>query len=145
MALPRSQPQQRPAPATVPTRCAIKRSARFVVNADGSAPLQARAVARSLLTLCLTNPNPERTIRRVQTCLSELVAVAYTRAHDDTLLCALWLDTEHVFISVEHAEPLPATPGDCTLGLNVVKTIADDYGSHVLAGGYQMWAAIRMI
>jgi hypothetical protein len=35
-------------------------------------------------------------------------------------------------------------PDDTTIGLRVVKALADDYGSHMVDGVFQMWAAVRI-
>lgn len=135
-----------PQKSAFPTGIGITRRSRFPIAATGEAPQQARAVARSVLSLFLgSDQAAARTSSRVQVCLSELVAIAFTRTHGDTLLCEMWKDSEHVFVSVEHDEPLPLTADDSTIGLNVVKTVAHDYGSHIQPGSYQMWAAIRML
>jgi hypothetical protein len=129
----------------MPKSLGITHRSRFTVDAAPEAPQQARTVARGLLTLILGRHDAaERVIRSVLLCLAEFTAVAYVRTSGDTLLCALWRDGEHVFVSVEHDEPLPAGPDDSTLGLELVKTLADDYGSHIVPGGYQMWAAVRV-
>lgn len=135
-------PRRRP---PMPKSIGITHLSRFTVPAVPEAPQQARVVARGLLTLFLGSGEvAERTARRVLLCLAEYVAVAYSRSRGDLLLCELWRDDEDVFVSVEHDEPLPATPGDSTLGLVLVKSLASDYGSHVLPGSYQMWAAVRI-
>ncbi|MFD9248350.1 hypothetical protein [Streptomyces bottropensis] len=106
--------------------------------------MQARTVARPALQLILgAGDHAERLSRRIETCLAELVALAYTVTTDELLLCSVWTDQEHVFLSVEHDHALPLTPSDATMGLSVVKTIADDYGTHRTDTGHQTWAALR--
>ncbi|RSS95072.1 hypothetical protein EF903_05380 [Streptomyces sp. WAC05292] len=143
-------PQQRPAllpekPA-LPTGVTVTHSSRFSVPASGDAALSARTVARSVLKLLLgASENAERTTRRVETCLAELVAVAYTRTSGSYLVCELGSDSEHVFVTVEHQEALPTRADETTIGLNLVKTIADDYGTHIVSGDYHTWAAVRRV
>ncbi|MFB6505583.1 hypothetical protein ACFC07_22170 [Streptomyces sp. NPDC056099] len=145
MTLP-DRPSLLPAKPPLPTGLAITRRSRFTVAANGSASVQARKVLRSVLALMVgTGHEAERTVRRIENCLSELVAVAYLRTYGEDMLCEVWMDSEHVFISVEHDEALPALPNETTLGLNVVKTIADDYGTHITGTTHQTWAAIRRI
>ncbi|MEV0487325.1 hypothetical protein AB0I69_42835 [Streptomyces sp. NPDC050508] len=125
---------------------AITRRSRFTVSSNGSASVQARKVARSVLGLMVgTGNDAERTVRRIENCLSELVAVAYLRTFGADMLCEIWMDAEHVFISVEHDEALPVQPSETSAGLNIVKTIADDYGTHITGTTHQTWAAIRRV
>ncbi|MFC8537947.1 hypothetical protein [Streptomyces sp. NPDC057249] len=127
----------------MPNGLAVTRRVRFPVPATGGAALQARQVARPALTLMLgAGGRAERLIRRIETCLAELVALAYTVTEDDDLVCCVWTDPDHVFLSVEHAQAMPAVPSAATMGLNVVKAIADDYGTHRTDTGHQTWAAI---
>lgn len=107
--------------------------------------MQARNVARSLLSLLLT-PSETATVvnRKVLACITELAGIAYTRAEGSHMLCELWRDSEHLFAAVQHDEQLPLLPDDTTIGLNVVKSLADDYGSHMVDGAFQMWAAVRV-
>ncbi|MER6232551.1 hypothetical protein ACFUC2_05145 [[Kitasatospora] papulosa] len=132
-----------PEKPALPNGLAISRRVRFTVPATGTAALQARQVARPALTLILgAGEQAERLSRRIETCLAELVALAYTVTTGEDLLCCVWLDAEHVFLSVEHEEPMPRVASDITMGLSVVKAIADDYGTHRTDTGYQTWAAI---
>lgn len=138
------RPAQLPATDALLAGLGISRRSRFPVHAAAEAPAQARTVARTVLHLMLgTGEGPERTSRRVQTCLAELVAIAYTRTTAQEMVCAVWMDAEHVFLSVEHDQALPQAPDDSTLGLHLVKTIADDYGTHFTEGMHQTWAAVR--
>jgi hypothetical protein len=134
-----------PEKAAFPTGLDVTRRSRFAVATTAMAPMQARNVARSILELGLTATEASTAVsRQVQACIAELTAIAYTRAHGSHLLCELWRDSEHVFVAVQHNEPLPLLPDDTTLGLNVVKSLADDYGSHMVDGVFQMWAAVRI-
>ncbi|MFI9052494.1 hypothetical protein [Streptomyces sp. NPDC053427] len=146
MMLPANCPAPLSQKPTLPTGLSITRRSRFAVKANGSASIQARTVARSVLALMLgTGDSAERTTRRIENCLTELVAIAYTRTRGHDMLCEVWLDSEHVFISVEHDEALPVHADQTTVGLNVVKTIADDYGTHINGTIHQTWAAIRRV
>ncbi|WP_433860116.1 hypothetical protein [Streptomyces kronopolitis] len=130
----------------LPAGLAITRRSRFAVKAEGSASIQARTVVRSVLALMVgTGGSAELTARRIENCLAELVAIAYTRTRGEDMLCEVWMDGEHVFISVEHDEALPLHPDQTTVGLNVVKTVADDYGTHINGTIHQTWAAIRPV
>ncbi|MGW0757070.1 hypothetical protein ACWD1Y_11380 [Streptomyces sp. NPDC002814] len=141
---PVDSPTLLPEKPALPAGLAITRRIRFPVDATGAAALQARSVARPALRLILgAGDQAERLSRRIETCLAELVALAYTVTTDDMLLCSVWTDDEHVFLSVEHDHALPQVPGDETMGLSVVKTIADDYGTHRTDNGHQTWAALR--
>lgn len=132
-----------PEKPALPNGLAISRRIRFPVPATGSAPLQARQVARPVLKLVLgAGAQAERLSRRIETCLAELVALAYTVTTGDDLLCCLWTDPDHVFLAVEHEQALPSVPSTTTMGLSIVKTIADDYGTHRTDSGHQTWAAI---
>ncbi|MFD3815228.1 hypothetical protein ACFWRZ_09180 [Streptomyces rubiginosohelvolus] len=139
-----SRPQLLPEKPALPTGVAILRRSRFTVTANGSASIQARNVVRSVLALMVgSDAAAERTVRRVENCLTELVAIAYTRTRSADMLCEVWMDSSHLFISVEHDEALPDRHDETTVGLNVVKTIADDYGTHITGTTHQTWAAIR--
>ncbi|MGW7089987.1 hypothetical protein ACWGH2_41760 [Streptomyces sp. NPDC054871] len=97
-----------PAKPSVPMELAITRRSRFAVPANDSAPLQARTVARSVIALMIgTGDSAQRTIRRIENCLTELVESASTRTAGPDILCEVSLDSEHVFISVEHDEASP--------------------------------------
>jgi hypothetical protein len=134
-----------PEKAPFPTGIGITRRSRFAVATTAMAPIQARNVARTILELILTTSEASTAVsRQVQACVAELVAIAYTRNVGSHLLCELWRDSEHVFTAVQHAEPLPLMPDDTTIGLRVVKALADDYGSHMVDGVFQMWAAVRI-
>jgi hypothetical protein len=143
-AAPRTLANGSPQGLSLAAGLAITRRIRFPVPATGAAALQARTYARPGLRLILgAGDQAEHLSRRVETCLAELVAVAYTVTDDDDLLCSVWTDAEHVFLSVEHEQPLPRVPSKATMGLSVVKAIADDYGTHRTDTGHQSWAAIR--
>ncbi|KIF00908.1 hypothetical protein PL81_38450 [Streptomyces sp. RSD-27] len=130
----------------LPAGVIITHSSRFPVPASGDAALQARPVARSVLKLVLgASNNAERTMRRVETCLAELVAVAYTRTNSDYLICEIGVDDDHVFVTVEHEEALPTTADETTIGLQLVKTIAHDYGTHIVEDAFHTWAAVRRV
>lgn len=132
-----------PEKPALPNGLAIARRIRFPVPATGAAALQARQVARPALKLILgVDDQAERLSRRIETCLAELVALAYTITTGDDLLCCVWTDRDHVFLAVEHDEALPSVPSDTTMGLTIVKAIADDYGTHRTDSGYQTWAAV---
>ncbi|MFB8025911.1 MULTISPECIES: hypothetical protein [unclassified Streptomyces] len=134
---------QKPA---LPNGLAITRRSRFPLPANGSAAIQARTIVRSVLRLILGSGDAaERVSRRVETCLAELVAVAYTHSAGEDLLCAVWVDADHIFMSVEHDQALPAHPDETTMGLNLVKTIASDYGTHFSDGTHQTWAAVPQL
>ncbi|MBG7704887.1 hypothetical protein HCJ76_44200 [Streptomyces sp. MC1] len=124
----------------------VTHRSRFVVATSATAPMQARNVARSILALILAPTETSQAVsRQVQACIAELTGIAYTRAMNSShLVCELWQDTEHVFFAVQHQEPLPLLPDETTIGLNVVKALAHDYGSHLVDGQFQMWAAIRI-
>ncbi|WP_330335682.1 hypothetical protein OHS33_38535 (plasmid) [Streptomyces sp. NBC_00536] len=134
-------------PALLPEKPALPtHSSRFPVRASGNAALQARPVARSVLKLILgASDNAERTTRRVETCLAELVAAAYTRTSSDYLICEIGVDSDHVFVTVEHEEALPTSPDETTIGLHLVKTIAHDYGTHIVGDAFHTWAAVRRL
>jgi hypothetical protein len=84
------------------------------------------------------------TVRGVQTCLMELVEFARDRTSDDSVLCEVWLDQQHVFVSIEHTQPACTEhPFSCHCDLSTVASIADDHGTHQTQDGYQTWAAIR--
>jgi hypothetical protein len=134
-----------PDKAAVLTSMGVTHRSRFAVAVNAAAPMQARTVARSVMTLMLGASEASAAVnRQVQTCISELVAIAYTRALGTHMLCELWRDSEHIFMGVQHDEPLPLLPDDTTIGLNVVKVLAADYGSNMVDGASQMWAAIRL-
>ncbi|MEU9925052.1 hypothetical protein AB0H51_27855 [Streptomyces griseoluteus] len=124
----------------------VTHRSRFAVATSDLAPQEARRVASTILDLILTPTEAAVAVRRqVLACLAELVAIAFIRSSYSThLLCELWRDSEHVIASVEHHEPLPLLPDETTLGLTVVRTLADDYGSHKVDGKFQMWAAVRV-
>ncbi|MFF4188135.1 hypothetical protein ACFYZ9_33570 [Streptomyces sp. NPDC001691] len=152
LSLPTPRQASRPLHAShrpaLPEALHVKRTARYVVNAGAEASTQACTVARALFSSVLgTPPSPESdlTIHRVLACLSELASIGTAHTHGDTLLCELWKDDEHVFVSVEHDTLWRATPQSRTSGLNLVTLIADDYGSHIAAGVCQTWAAIRIL
>jgi hypothetical protein len=127
------------------TGLGVTHRSRIAVAATAEAPMKARTVARSVMSLMLGASEASAAVnRQVQACVSELAAIAYTRAVGSHLLCELWRDSDHVFVAVQHDEPLPLLPDDTTIGLNVVKALADDYGSHMVDGMSQMWAAIRV-
>ncbi|AWI32660.1 hypothetical protein [Streptomyces tirandamycinicus] len=127
----------------LPNGLAVTRRTRFPVPANGTAAIQARTVIRPVLMLMLGIGELAETLtRRIETCLSELVAVAYTHTSDDHLLCSVWTDAEHAFLSVEHDQPLPQDD-DSTMYLHVVRALADDYGTHVSEGTHQTWVALR--
>ncbi|MEU5181183.1 hypothetical protein AB0G49_14135 [Streptomyces longwoodensis] len=133
-----------PEKPALPAGLAITRRVRYPVRATGAAAVQARTVARPALRLILgAGDEAERLSRRIETCLAELVALAYTTTDDDMLLCSVWTDDRHVFLSVEHDRPLPTRPDSTTVGLSVVKTITDDYGTHRTDNGYETWAALQ--
>lgn len=129
----------------LPSKLAITRRSRFAVAATPKAPIQARTVACTVVSLILGATETTSSIsRQVQGCIAELAGIAYTRALGTHLLCEVWRDSEHIFTSVQHDEPFPMLPDDTTIGLNVVKTLADDYGSHMVDGSFQSWAAVRI-
>ncbi|MEU1221276.1 hypothetical protein [Streptomyces microflavus] len=128
----------------LPNGLIISRRSRFVIPASGSAPIEARGVARTMLRLMLSGDEAsEALVRRVETCMAEIVAVVYTLTEDDALLCSVWVDDEHAFLSVEHHHRLPQVADQTSLALSVVQTIADDFGTHFEDGVHQTWAAVR--
>ncbi|MEU0857446.1 hypothetical protein ABZ352_18685 [Streptomyces griseofuscus] len=140
------RPALLPEKSALPRGLAVSRRTRFTVPADGAAALQARTVVRPALRLLLgSDDDAERLRRRIETCLAEMAAVAYACTTDEHLLCSVWLDPDHVFVSVEHDLALPAVPDDSTVGLSLVKSIADEYGTHVEQGTHQTWAAVRRL
>lgn len=128
----------------------MTRRSRFPVPATDAASAEACTIARPILRLILgvvagagSGDSGAVLRRRIEACLAELVAIAYTASSGDDLLCSVWVDADHVFLSVDHDQPLPRVPGDDAMSLSAVVSIADDYGSVVTDTGSQTWAAIR--
>ncbi|WP_158716914.1 hypothetical protein [Streptomyces rimosus] len=133
-----------PKKPSLPNGLAITRRSRFTVPATGTAVYKVREVARTMLRLMLTADSAsEAVVRRVETCLSEITTITYPLTEGDSLVCAVWVDAEHVFLSVEHEHQLPQVAADITIGLHLVKAIAADYGTHFENGVHQTWAAVR--
>lgn len=123
----------------------VTHRSRFAVAATAEASRQARTVAGTVLPLMLPATETSAVVtRQVQACVTELAGIAYTRAMGSHVLCELWRDSEHVFTAVQHHEPLPLLPDDTVIGLHTVRSLADDYGSHLVDGVFQMWAAVRI-
>lgn len=102
-------------------------------------------MTRTILPLILDDSSVLAAIgHQVQSCIAELAAIASRRFQSSVLVCELWRDAGHVFTSVTVQEPLPLLPDETALGLKVVPVVADDYGSHLVDGLFQMWAAIRI-
>lgn len=138
------RPTSLPGRAPLSDALAITRRIRFVVPAGDTAAGQARTAPRPALKLILgSGGQAEGLIRRIETCLAELVALAHTAHTDDIILCSVWTDRDHVFLCVEHDRPFPEKPVDAALGLVVVRAVADDHGTHSTDKGYQTWAALR--
>lgn len=142
---PHEEPQDGSVRASLQAGLAITRRSRFVVNATTTAAIQARTVARTILPLLLGDVPLLATVgQQVQSCIGELAAIASRRFQTGPLVCELWRDAGHLFTAVTVQEPLPLLPDETALGLNVVRLTADDYGSHLVDGMFQMWAAIRI-
>ncbi|MEU7228966.1 hypothetical protein [Streptomyces chrestomyceticus] len=140
----RSNRHVSPENPTLPNGLAITRRSRFTVPATGTAPYEVRDVARTMLRLMLdADDTAETLVRRVETCLSEIAAITYTLTEGESLVCAVWVDAEHAFLSIEHEHQLPQVSHDTTTRLTTVKAIADDYGTHFENGVHQTWAAVR--
>ncbi|MEU3500203.1 hypothetical protein ABZ726_05335 [Streptomyces hundungensis] len=136
---------QAPYRSVLPQSLHVKRTARYVVNVGAGTATQACTVARALFPTVLGRAVPAQTIHLVLTALSELASIGAARTRDDTLLCELWKDEEHVFVSIEHDTHWSgAADTSGTTRWNKIKMIAEDCGSHVTPAGYQIWAAIRI-
>lgn len=136
-----------PAPLTqpaLPNALRVPHHSRFTIDAAPGASIEARMTGGTLLRTLFFKGAPDagtvQSIERVLSCLAELTAVAVDRSYGHTLVCQLWMDSEHIFVAVEHDEP--PTDASPNTGLIRVKTIADDYGTHFLPGGVQTWAAV---
>ncbi|MFJ5142950.1 hypothetical protein [Streptomyces sp. NPDC088707] len=132
-----------PVAATLPVGLTITHRSRFVLSRNASAPMQAWTVVGRVLPLMLnrSGESAQRTVRQVQACVTELVEFASSRTVEDSVLGEVWLDQQHVFVSVEHTQP-PFVGSRHSMG--AVGNISDEHGTHEAQNAYQTWAAIRI-
>ncbi|MFF0754439.1 hypothetical protein [Streptomyces sp. NPDC004267] len=129
----------------LPTGLSITHRSRFTMANDAGAAVQSWTVIGRVLPLMLGRSDEvaQATVRRVQTCMIEIVEFARTRTMDDIMLCEVWLDAHHIFVAVDHTQPAcTVDPSSRRCSLTLVQTVADDHGTHPTQDAYQTWASI---